>query len=884
MTISVLKSLRRKTSHAQLVDQKLNSFSAKSFGEDVRQLILRIDQIKFDHQISEESYLPNCCGHIEKHQLLQGLTASSTIPVIYIQQFWDTVCFNSSTGLYSCQLDEQWFNLHKDILIDALDITLTNDNNPFVALPSSDTVIEYVNNLGYLSTLRNVSVMSVNALYQPWRAILTMINICLTGKTAGFDRPRHHVLQILKNLATASRGKKKTTHLIIPSIRYVGKDGREIFVMPIPDALLTDEIKGAPYYGEYQEHVTKYQQHLDSEHGNAAEEGATESFKATKVTKPKAAKATKPASDPKPKPVPTQPPKAVPKKKQKLVQETPDEPSPSKRSKDVSVEEPSYNEEEANLQRALKLHLKEQAEHTHRSARLVVIREPDSGRIQQLSETLKNKSLVDQFIFHRRTSMPVKASGPVESPSLDAKLALTDSETESDDEVPKINTRDQDEGHARPNPGSQPQLSHVVHAGPNLELMDLEATNASHLQNPEQLDEELTITAYPNVQENLKLPFEDPVISKEPASSTGTLSSMQNLEKELSFTDQFFVEKLQEEEPGKTNAEAEVQSMVSVPIQQDTSSVPPMTTPVIDLMTSQSSSSLPISLATTSTVMTTTTILPPPPQPQQSTANPTESQHPSPDQLLSYLKEARRKKRKRRDVPRTPFGSPPPRPLAPPPPACVSGAQGTSGASRSSRFPPPPPPPSTSTFGSTQQQGSKAPSLSKTQKLSPTDSLIPDDSILDEQVYLFDDEDFKNDHLPTADSRKGWWNQLPAEERPATPKPTWAISSSNLSNVENNWATALASTYVTLAENLLLVKNGDMTKGSSLALSISKMKAASYPGFGLELLVPEQIHDSLSRRKEVKSYMRILNVVRIKAYSRYGYDYLSEIVLRRADL
>ncbi|GJU65533.1 hypothetical protein Tco_1247368 [Tanacetum coccineum] len=38
-----------------------------------------------------------------------------------------------------------------------------------------------------------------------------------------------------------------------------------------------------------------------------------------------------------------------------------------------------------------------------------------------------------------------------------------------------------------------------------------------------------------------------------------------------------------EEEPGETNAEAEVQSIVSVPIHQDTSSVPPMTTPVIDL-------------------------------------------------------------------------------------------------------------------------------------------------------------------------------------------------------------------------------------------------------------------------------------------------------------
>nr|GFD33004.1 hypothetical protein [Tanacetum cinerariifolium] len=75
---------------------------------------------------------------------------------------------------------------------------------------------------------------------------------------------------------------------------------------------------------------------------------------------------------------------------------------------------------------------------------------------------------------------------------------------------------------------------------------------------------------------------------------------LQNLEKELSFIDQFFVEKKQEEEPGKTNAKAKVQSMVSVPIHQDTSSVPPMTTLVIDIMTSQSGSSLPTSTTTTS--------------------------------------------------------------------------------------------------------------------------------------------------------------------------------------------------------------------------------------------------------------------------------------------
>ncbi|GKA63477.1 hypothetical protein Tco_0763083 [Tanacetum coccineum] len=108
-------------------------------------------------------------------------------------------------------------------------------------------------------------------------------------------------------------------------------------------------------------------------------------------------------------------------------------------------------------------------------------------------------------------------------------------------------------------------------------------------------------------KENLKLPTENQMILKEPTSSSGTLSSLQNLKKDLSFTDQFFMEKPQEEDPGKTNAEAEVQSMVSVPIHQDTSSVPPMTTPVIDLTKSQSDSPLPTSTVTISTITTITT-------------------------------------------------------------------------------------------------------------------------------------------------------------------------------------------------------------------------------------------------------------------------------------
>nr|GEX70834.1 hypothetical protein [Tanacetum cinerariifolium] len=97
------------------------------------------------------------------------------------------------------------------------------------------------------------------------------------------------------------------------------------------------------------------------------------------------------------------------------------------------------------------------------------------------------------------------------------------------------------------------------------------------------------------------------------------------------------------------------------------------------------------------------------------------------------------------------------------------------------------------------------------------------------------------------------------------------------------------------------------------ALSISKMKATCYLDFDLELLVPEHIwinevctydisasygishwwfnhqkiyidrHIDDSSRKVVRTHIRILSVVSIKGFSRYGYDYLKEITLRRAD-
>ncbi|GKA38135.1 hypothetical protein Tco_0730686 [Tanacetum coccineum] len=335
----------------------------------------------------------------------------------------------------------------------------------------------------------------------------------------------------------------------------------------------------------------------------------------------------------------------------------------------VPDKEPMYGDEEADTQRAIEESLKEVPGAHGGPLPPVVFREPDTGKFQPLPEvpgkgkekvgeeqaaqvllnlqTPKKKNPAEQFIFQRRTPAPTVPSSHEESSSLYAELGLTDSETDSDNEVSRdINPKAHIEGQAGSDPGKQVEAqagsdpgvaadsqlppSHVVHAGPNLEHMNLEVTDTSSQPNPEQMDEEFTTTAYPNVQENLKLPTEGEVRLEEPASSAGTLSSLQNLDKELSFTDQFLVEKSQEDEPEKTNTEAEVQSMVTVPIHQDTSSVPLMTTPVMDITDPQTASTTiqtPLQTSTTTTTATATTAttslpLPPPPQPQQGSSDP----------------------------------------------------------------------------------------------------------------------------------------------------------------------------------------------------------------------------------------------------------------------
>nr|GEZ34156.1 hypothetical protein [Tanacetum cinerariifolium] len=525
--------------------------------------------------------------------------------------------------------------------------------------------------------------------------------------------------------------------------------------MPIPDALLTDAIKRAPYYGGYQAHVAEYQKYLEEERSKAEGKAVPKPPKA-KVTKPKV---SKPASDTAPKPTSSQPPKPThaPTGSTKIIQGKATKNRMLKSTlklvdefvnEGVPVKEPAYLDEETDIQQALELSLKEQVECTQGPARLM---------------TPKRKTQAEQFIFQRRTSMITGLSRDDKSLSLDAESELADSEMEFD----------------------------------------------------------------------------------KPDISTKTSTSVVN----FSMTSHLMPTK-------RRHAEAKVELIVTVTIQQDTSSVPPM-----QFKAHEDHKNL-----------------------YEALQNSLECEYLN--QFLADLNEARRKKRKKHESPRTPSGSPHQQP-PPPPPAGASSALGTSRTSGSSQPPPPPPTSSTGTSRGNQRQGSEALSLSKTATSTPeisnksatltpppTDTLMHDDSTLDAQVHLSDDKATRDDHLPKADIRKDWWKPIHETERPASPKPAWTIPSSNMTDVENNWAIALASTYIPPTEHSLLAKIGDMITFMNWycqQVNKTELTQADLEGQAYEVIKafhPDVVH---------------LYAVRILAFSRYGYDYLKEIVLRIAD-
>ncbi|GKC60817.1 hypothetical protein Tco_1088415, partial [Tanacetum coccineum] len=145
----------------------------------------------------------------------RAFTASANVPAIYLQQFWNTMKYDEKTGVYRCQIDEQWFDLSADLLRKALAITPVIPAQPFELPPSGNTVIDFVNELGYpepveierlLAVTNPVTQSNVDHAELLWEEFTQGIQTFFSHKAS--------------HKASLKDQKKKVTPLLIPYGRF----------------------------------------------------------------------------------------------------------------------------------------------------------------------------------------------------------------------------------------------------------------------------------------------------------------------------------------------------------------------------------------------------------------------------------------------------------------------------------------------------------------------------------------------------------------------------------------------------------------------------------------------------------------------------------------
>ncbi|GJW36559.1 hypothetical protein Tco_0059479 [Tanacetum coccineum] len=418
-------------------------------------------------------------------------------------------CLTIKLEVNKCQLDNQWFDLTQDTLRDALQITPVDKNQAFSPPLTPDTLIEFVNELGYPREVINLSNVTTNDMFQPWRALTTIINLCLTGKTSICERPRPQITQSIhnftkdkRNLAQQAQGKKKATIILIPSIRFtkliIFHLQRLHNFHPRPESPPICPTEN--HTRNLKEKVAKHQRYLAGEEVKKPKPCPESSEAPPLAKRAKAGKVVK---------------KRTVKSSKQLVDEFVDE--------GVPTAKPSLEDtEEAILQKYPDTGESFQPLPEVPGKVKEKVGEEQAAQVLLHLQTTKKKSPTKQYIFQRHTPVPSKPVGHEESSSLYAELRLYGSDTESDEEMPSVvRSGAQDEGQARSDPGTLDEGQ----ARPNPD----DITDPSSQPQPEHIDEGFTAAAYPDVQENLKLTVDEQVIPEEPVSSKVTYVISNNI-------------------------------------------------------------------------------------------------------------------------------------------------------------------------------------------------------------------------------------------------------------------------------------------------------------------------------------------------------------------
>ncbi|GKD57693.1 hypothetical protein Tco_1291080 [Tanacetum coccineum] len=210
---------------------------------------------------------------IKNHPLRFSIAASSSVPWIYMAQFWHTLKEEGSKYRLTFMLDKKELSLTVDDFKTILHLPQATDNNhdSFVPPPSFlDMVPFYQNELGFTMELKTSSSFKTTGLLQPWQTLCKIFSKCLTTRE-GLHYSLHHptssipylrfskiiISHYMTNFLEISRRARDRYHNlkdddimknIFNSRRYKYKVGMKILAW-----MISEEMKHTEHYRMYAE-------------------------------------------------------------------------------------------------------------------------------------------------------------------------------------------------------------------------------------------------------------------------------------------------------------------------------------------------------------------------------------------------------------------------------------------------------------------------------------------------------------------------------------------------------------------------------------------------------------------------------------------------------
>nr|GEW21795.1 uncharacterized mitochondrial protein AtMg00810-like [Tanacetum cinerariifolium] len=230
-----------------------------------------------------KSAIALCCNNVQ-HSTSDIISSKSRTMATTIEQqvamdeeFWATA--NVYHHAIRFKMDNKKHIVNLESFRDMLHLCLRIPGQSFDELPFEDEILDFIRFLRHSATIRTLTDVNINKLYQPWRSFVAIINKFLTGKSSSYDSFWLSQAQILwglyhkKNIDYAfliwedfvyqveHKNHKKSNEMYYPRFtkviihHFMSKDPsilrRNKYGAMLPIELTNNEIRNTKAYKEY---------------------------------------------------------------------------------------------------------------------------------------------------------------------------------------------------------------------------------------------------------------------------------------------------------------------------------------------------------------------------------------------------------------------------------------------------------------------------------------------------------------------------------------------------------------------------------------------------------------------------------------------------------